>query len=412
MGRRVTVAVFAVAASRALARSAWANSYIVTGIDDSSDPAPCQQIQPGQFKCETLRFAVEEANAAPGADSISLSALGPFQVTLGQLRTTDDLTIVGATSTFTTVTAGERSRVFSIAAGATVQLAGMTIADGFTSGAGGNIAVEPGGTLTLARVTRGRADQGGGGILNEGTLTVHLSLIDNNSAGLDGGGLSFDSQQTFNSAGSIVAANGGQNCTGAQATRAAASVESGTECGFAAADNRQGTDAGIATGLSDQGGQTLVLTIPAGSPAVDLENPCTYPIDQRSELRTTTGTGACDAGAYEQSPAGNGGQPPIVTPTPTPTPVTAQPTPTPVPTPVANQTVVVREVSGTVKIKLRGTNRFVDLDATRGIPLGSEVDAKKGRIELISVPKPGAPPEKATFYDGICKVRNQAGSPC
>jgi hypothetical protein len=100
-------------------------------------------------------------------------------------------------------------------------------------------------------------------------------------------------------------------------------------------------------------------------------------------------------------------------PTPTPTPPVATPTvtatPTSVPTPVPNRTVVVRPSRGAVKVKLKGSKRFVDLDATQGIPVGSTVDAKKGRVELTAVPKAGAPPEKATFYDGIFRVTQSKG---
>ena len=38
----------------------------------------------------------------------------------------------------------------------------------------------------------------------------------------------------------------------------------------------------------------------------------------------------------------------------------------------------------------------------------SEVDARKGKVVLTSVPKAGAPPETATFYDGLFIV-NQIG---
>jgi hypothetical protein len=87
---------------------------------------------------------------------------------------------------------------------------------------------------------------------------------------------------------------------------------------------------------------------------------------------------------------------------------TPQPTPTPEPTPVPQQTVVARP-TGTVKVRLKGTNRFVNLSATTGIPLGSEIDAKRGRVELEAVPRPGAAPERAVFYGGIFVVTQRGG---
>ena len=89
---------------------------------------------------------------------------------------------------------------------------------------------------------------------------------------------------------------------------------------------------------------------------------------------------------------------------PTPTP-----TATPAPTPVVNRTIVVAPARGTVLVKIPGARAFEQLDVTKGIPVGSTVDARKGRVTLTSIPKPGAPPETATFYDGIFKVTQSRG---
>ena len=465
MGWRVTVAVLAVMASLAFASSARAqNTYQVTGTADQLSPPPCQQIQPSIYTCSSLRGAVVAANDSDGADVIG-PLLGTYDLNQ-QLSINDDLSLVGSGARVTTISpGGDTTRVMSIGSSASVSAVGLTIADGHVvSGAGGNIAIAQGSTLTLvfARVTGGIANQGGG-ILNEGTLNIGYSLLDNNSAqqiggaifndgdlsnrptvslidstlannysaegggiysagnaanqillsmstiarNTGGGGLSFDGPQEVSMLGSIIAGNASGNCRGGQVASANWSVESGTDCGLAGASNRQGTDAGIAAALADAGGPTNVLTIPANSAAVDLVSTCFSGQDQRGYLRTPGEP--CDAGAYDHAGVAQGDEPPVQTPVPTPvqTPVqTPVPTPsaTPEPTPVANQSVVVREVSGAVKIRLKGTNKFVDLDATTDIPLGSEVDTKKGAIELTSVPKPGAPPEKAKFYDGIFKV--------
>jgi hypothetical protein len=66
-------------------------------------------------------------------------------------------------------------------------------------------------------------------------------------------------------------------------------------------------------------------------------------------------------------------------------------------------------VSGTVKVKLKGTNTFVDLASATDIPLGSTIDVKQGRLELSSVPKAGAAPQKATFYGGIFQITQPGG---
>ncbi len=96
-----------------------------------------------------------------------------------------------------------------------------------------------------------------------------------------------------------------------------------------------------------------------------------------------------------------------VFPQPTPTPG-ATPTPAPSPAPKFHQSVVVAPGGGTVLVRVKGATKFEPLDVTKGIPLGSEVDARKGKVVLTSVPKAGGAPETATFYDGLFIV-NQIG---
>ena len=73
------------------------------------------------------------------------------------------------------------------------------------------------------------------------------------------------------------------------------------------------------------------------------------------------------------------------------------------------QSVVVGPTSGTVLIKEKGSNRFVPLDVTKGIPLGSEVDARKGRVELTAIARRGGTVDKAVFYDGMFIVTQKGG---
>jgi hypothetical protein len=77
--------------------------------------------------------------------------------------------------------------------------------------------------------------------------------------------------------------------------------------------------------------------------------------------------------------------------------------------PTFHQTVVVKPVSGTVLVKLKGTSKFVPLTAGQAVPLGSQIDVTKGKITLTSIPKAGGTPESATFYAGIFTV-TQRGS--
>jgi hypothetical protein len=77
--------------------------------------------------------------------------------------------------------------------------------------------------------------------------------------------------------------------------------------------------------------------------------------------------------------------------------------------PVFHKTVVVKVVSGKVRVRRPGSKDFVDLSGSQGIPLGSTVDTLAGVVELSSVPKAGGTPQSARFYEGVFKV-TQAGS--
>jgi hypothetical protein len=72
---------------------------------------------------------------------------------------------------------------------------------------------------------------------------------------------------------------------------------------------------------------------------------------------------------------------------------------------VPGKSVVVQPVSGKVLVKRPGSNQFVEVDASQGIPLGSIVDAKAGVIQLTA--KVG---QTAKFYDGIFKVTQSAAT--
>ena len=56
-----------------------------------------------------------------------------------------------------------------------------------------------------------------------------------------------------------------------------------------------------------------------------------------------------------------------------------------------------------------GLAKFEPLDVTKGIPNGSEVDVRNGRVTLTSIPKVGAPPETADFYGGMFIVTQKGG---
>ena len=114
----------------------------------------------------SLRWAIDQANIAAGADAIAFEAsLADQPIVLGgtELSVSDDLTITGLGADDLTISGNNASRVFSIAAGVTVGISGVTIASG--------------------------AADFGGGIYNEGTLTLADCTFMNNSAWWNGGAI-------------------------------------------------------------------------------------------------------------------------------------------------------------------------------------------------------------------------------
>ena len=61
--------------------------------------------------------------------------------------------------------------------------------------------------------------------------------------------------------------------------------------------------------------------------------------------------------------------------------------------------------AGTVRIKVRGSNRFVELEKGRQIPVGTVVDTTKGRVTIVA-----AGNQSADFYDGIFRLSQTKGA--
>ena len=149
----LALAVFvALALLGALAQPSGAATFTVNSTADFVDANPGNGVcetAPGNGVC-TLRAAIQEANALAGADTIILPAgtytlgiPGPDEdaAATGDLDITGDLAITGAGAATTIVDGGGLDRVFEIH-GATVQISGVTIRNGFaTSGTGLGIAI-------------------------------------------------------------------------------------------------------------------------------------------------------------------------------------------------------------------------------------------------------------------------------
>src|SRR3954466_3905492 len=187
-----------VAALLVCASPAAADVYNVTTTADGQGACPPAR----GLEC-TLREAVSRANAntATPSDTINVPA-GDYLLNaqFGQLTISGSVAINGANAATTTIRGDKSFRIFQVGVeqAVTATLQHLTIADGATTGAGGNILVNFS-LLGLAhvRVTGGSAIRGGGIALNSSTGLILRSLIDGNKAVVgaaggpsgDGGGI-------------------------------------------------------------------------------------------------------------------------------------------------------------------------------------------------------------------------------
>ncbi|MEH2160840.1 MAG: right-handed parallel beta-helix repeat-containing protein [Nostoc sp.] len=148
----------------------------------------------------SLRQEILDANALSGKDIINFGGLfhdglaHTISLTGSSLSITDDITIQGKNPNLLTISDKSASRVFDVATGATATINGLTITNSYNAvGGGGGISNE--GVLTLNNsiitgntVTNNTKDingniiSAGGGIYNTGTLVVNQSTISNNLA--------------------------------------------------------------------------------------------------------------------------------------------------------------------------------------------------------------------------------------
>jgi hypothetical protein len=136
----------------------------------------------------SLRQAIIDAN--PG-DTIDFAAnlTGTITLTTAELVVGKNLTISGPGLSVLTVSGNNASRVFNITGGI-VSISGLTIANGHSTSANGG-GIYNDGTLTVASsaITDNQAYYGGGIFNGSGRLTLINSSLTDNSAGGNGGGV-------------------------------------------------------------------------------------------------------------------------------------------------------------------------------------------------------------------------------
>ena len=138
----------------------------------------------------SLRQAILDANAAPGADTVTFSLAGcPCNIALAtQVTVTGETAIAGPGIDLLTIDGGGTHRVFvGTATDALLTITDLAIAHGNSPEAGG--AVDTLGRLAMARVrlADNRAATLGGAIRVEGILAIADSFLERNAAGVAGG---------------------------------------------------------------------------------------------------------------------------------------------------------------------------------------------------------------------------------
>lgn len=192
------------------------------------DPSDLPDALPGDGSCQsaastcTLRAAVDETNALPGPDEIALPA-GTYLVE-SRLVLRDDLTLFGAGARATFLDGGGRTGVLWVEAlpdgsGPVVRVSDLTVENGRTgpaeSGAGLLVMEGADVTMTGCRIRDHASSVFGGGIRNDGRLTVRGSEITGNalprgqSGGVTstGGGIFNNTRATLRIEQSLVAGN-------------------------------------------------------------------------------------------------------------------------------------------------------------------------------------------------------------
>jgi CSLREA domain-containing protein len=208
-------------------RAAGAN-FTVDSTSDAVDAAP------GDGACEsaagecTLRAAIQETNALPGADAISVPA-GTYTLAIpganeddgatGDLDITDDVAITGAGQNATVIDGKQIDRLFHTRlffhSELLVELDDLTIWNGSIQGQGGGIFLGNGtsANITDVRITGNSSTDGGGGVwagdaFSDSLFAFTRVEISDNTAGLnDGGGLTNFGRMTMTD--SVVRANSG-----------------------------------------------------------------------------------------------------------------------------------------------------------------------------------------------------------
>jgi hypothetical protein len=174
-----------------LAPSAWEQTRW-QGVLDTYTVTTTVDMVGANLLTGSLRWAISQANAHAGADTIVFAVNGQFNMqqltsgdnsnNSGDFDITDSLTLVGNGSTQTVINGNGLDRVFDLRSG-NITLSNLTVRGG-ASNSGAGILVAVGTTATLDGVViennLGVGSSKGGGVYSNGNLVLRNTVIRNN----------------------------------------------------------------------------------------------------------------------------------------------------------------------------------------------------------------------------------------
>jgi len=173
-----------------------ARAFAFESLEGRVVPATITVLNANDSGPDSLRAAIDQANAMPGPDTIAFapSVTGTITLSSALPNLSTYITVDGPGASVLTVSRSAAPGtpefgIFTVTAGAEVTISGLTITNG-QAGPGFGGGISNAGTLTVTNSTlSGNSAADGAGIFNGGTLTVTNSTLSGNSAFVGGGGI-------------------------------------------------------------------------------------------------------------------------------------------------------------------------------------------------------------------------------
>ena len=220
--RSVVIMAIAVMLSTLLSQGvAQGTTLVVTNLNDSG---------PG-----SLRQAIADADAS---DTIEFSIAGTIILASGELVIDKNLDIIGPVAAQVSISGNSADRVFNILSGS-VAISGVIIRDGSSAEGGG---IRNDGILTLTNITvSNNTASSGGGIVNFSTLDMINSTVSSNEASNgSGGGIANDSGSVLSLSNSTVTNNTAHTGSGGIMNFGTLTLTNSTVSGNTAGNNSGG----------------------------------------------------------------------------------------------------------------------------------------------------------------------------